>query len=168
MTGQKNAAAQSARPRAHRRVLTARNDGGMRTVSQTGDGLRLITDEPSARGGTGTAPTPLETVVGALCGCTSVTFAKAALELDFAYEGIDFVASFTLAVRDLPGDPGAVLHFQTVRVNAQVRTTEPAIRLDRLADITERRCPVRNLLTDAGVALHLNWTAAPGDPAHAP
>jgi uncharacterized OsmC-like protein len=131
MAAETSVASQSPGP-ARRRVLTARNDGGMRTVSETGEGLRLVTDEPAGRGGTGTAPTPLETVVGALCGCSGVTFAKAARELGFAYEGIDFEASFTLALRDLPEDPQAVLQFQTVRVEARVRTAEPAARLEQV------------------------------------
>jgi uncharacterized OsmC-like protein len=79
-----------------RRALTASNDGGMRTVTRTSDGLRLITDEPASRGGISTAPTPLETVIGALCGCSSATFANAAREQGFRYTGIDFGASFTL------------------------------------------------------------------------
>ncbi len=161
MAAEPAAGRQTPGPVPDRRVLTARNDGGMRTVTETGEGLRLVTDEPAGRGGTGTAATPLETVVGALCGCSGVTFAKAAREQGFAYAGIDFEASFTLEMRGLPGDPEGRLHFQTVRVHARVRTAEPAGRLDRVADVTERRCPVRNLLADAGVALEMTWTTAP-------
>jgi uncharacterized OsmC-like protein len=161
MAAETSAASQAPGAARDRRMLTACNDGGMRTVSETGDGLRLVTDEPPGRGGTGTAPTPLETVVGALCGCSGVTFAKAAGELGFAYQGIDFGASFSLAVRDLAGYAQGMLYFRTVRVEARVRTAEPAARLEQVAEITERRCPVRNLLSDAGVALHMSWTIAP-------
>ena len=40
------------------RTLTARNDGGMRTILRAGSGLTVIADEPAARGGIGTAPPP--------------------------------------------------------------------------------------------------------------
>jgi hypothetical protein len=68
---------------------------------------------------------------------------------------IDFEASFTLGSRGLPGDPGAVLHFRTVRVH----TGEPPGRLREVAEITERRYPVRSLLTAASVGLEMTWTA---------
>jgi uncharacterized OsmC-like protein len=146
-------------PVPRRRVLTASNDGGMRTVACTGDGLTLVTDEPTGRGGTGTAPTPLETVIGALCGCTAVTFAEAAREQGFRYDRIGFEVRFMLVPRGIPGDPVAKPRFGTVRVRARVATAEAAGRLREVAEITERRCPVRNLLGDAGVATEVTWTA---------
>ena len=56
-----------------RTTLRARNEEGVRTVVTTRDGQAFVTEEPVSRSGTGTAPTPLETVVGALCGCSAVT-----------------------------------------------------------------------------------------------
>jgi hypothetical protein len=50
-----------------------------------------------------------------------------------------------------PGAHRVEVYFRTVRVEARVRTAEPAARLDQMAEITERRCPVRNLLSNAGV-----------------
>jgi hypothetical protein len=47
-------------------------------------------------------------------------------------------------------------------VQARVRTPEPARRLDLVAEITERCCPVRNLLADAGVRLEMTWIAVLG------
>ncbi len=151
---------QQATPAAlHSRTLTARSEGGMRTVARTSDGLGVVTDETAGRGGT--APTPLETVIGALCGSASVTFATAARELGFGYEGIDFEASFTQNPRGAAGEAGVRAHFQGVRVQALVYRAEPDAWLADVARITERRCPVRNLLADAGVALEMTWTAVP-------
>ncbi|HVC40757.1 MAG TPA: OsmC family protein [Candidatus Saccharimonadales bacterium] len=148
-------------PKLIRNMLTARNDQGLRTVVSTGGGLTLAIDEPVVRGGTGSAPTPLETVVGALCGCTVVTFARAASELGFAYAGIDFDAEFTLDRRGLLGEADVRPHFQTVEVEARVRTAETPGRLQAVVEVTERRCPVRNLLVDAGVSLTIKWVTAP-------
>ncbi len=145
----------------HGGTLTARDDGGMRTVTRTRDGFSVVTDETAARGGTGAAPTPLDTVIGALCGCTNVTFANAAHELGFGYDGIDFEVSYTLDPRGLAGEPGVRPHFQTVRMQARVRGAEPDAWLADVAEITERRSPVRNLLADARVGLEMTWTAVP-------
>ena len=147
-------------PRPVRTTLRACNDEGARTVVTTRDGRSLVTDEPVSRGGTGTAPTPLETVVGALCGCSAVTFERAARELGLDYEGIDFDAGYRLDRRGLLGEAEVRPYFDTVHVDARVRTTAPSELLAQVVEITEHRCPVRNLLVDAGVALTINWSAA--------
>ena len=77
-------------PRPVRTTLRACNEEGVRTVVTTRDGQSLVTDEPVSRGGAGSAPTPLETVVGALCGCSAVTFERAARQLGLDYQGIEF------------------------------------------------------------------------------
>lgn len=159
-------AAAADRPAAHNRTLMARSDGGMRTVVRTRDGLGVVIDETPDRGGSRTAPTPLENVIAALCGCASAAFAGAARELGFGYDGIDFEASFTEDPRGAAGEPGARPHFQAVRVRARVRHAEPDAWLPDVVRITERRSPVRNLLTDAGVALEMTWTAVPRESSH--
>lgn len=153
----------SGTPRLVHNSLQARNEKGVRTVVTTARGLGLATDEPVARGGTDTAPTPLETVVGALCGCSAVTFERAARELSFSYDGIEFDAAFTIDIRGLLGEAPVRPHFQTVQVQARVRTTESDDRLATVVEVTERRCPVRNLLVDAGVALSIDWVPTAPD-----
>ncbi len=142
-----------------RATLWARNEQGVRTVVTTRDGHTIVTDEPVARGGTGSAPTPLETVVGALCGCTAVTFERAARERGLAYSGIDFAASYRLDRRGLLGLAEQRPYFDVVRVEARVRTTAPAALFREVVEVTEQRCPVRNLLLDAAVDLAISWQA---------
>lgn len=139
--------------------LTARNEGGMMTVIDTGEFGVLVTDEPEAHGGTGEGPSPLQTVLGALCGCESVTFNRTAAELGFAYRGIEFEAAFTIDIRGRLGDRSVRPHFQTVRVRAVVETDEPEERLRAVVEETEARCPVYNLLRGAGVRLEMDWLA---------
>ena len=146
-------------PRPVRTTLRACNEEGVRTVVTTRDGQSLVTDEPASRGGTGSAPTPLETVVGALCGCSAVTFERAARELGLDYEGIDFDAGYRLDRRGLLGEAEVRSYFEGVDVDARVHTAAPSELLAQVVEITEHRCPVRNLLVDAGVALTINWSA---------
>ena len=146
-------------PRPVRTTLHARNEGRLRTVVTTRDGLSLVTDEPVSRGGSGSAPTPLETVIGALCGCSAVTFERAARELGLAYDGIEFDAAYRLDRRGLLGEAAVRPYFETVDVDARVQTAAPAALLAEVVEVTEHRCPVRNLLVDAGVALTIGWSA---------
>ncbi|HZR54072.1 MAG TPA: OsmC family protein [Streptosporangiaceae bacterium] len=159
-------AAAADRPAPHVRTLVARSEGGMRTVIRTRDGLGVVLDETPDHGGSRTAPTPLENVIAALCGCAGATFAAAARELGFGYDGIDFEAVFTQDPRGAAGEPGVRPHFQNVRVQARVLHAEPDAWLPDVVRITERRSPVRNLLADAGVALEMTWTAVPRESSH--
>ena len=149
----------SEEPLIRRKALSARNDGGLMTVIDTGEYGLLVTDEPEEHGGTGEGPSPLQTVVGALCGCESVTFSRTAAELGFSYAGISFDAEFTIDIRGRLGNRDVRPHFQTVRVRAVVDTDETDDRLREVVEETEARCPVFNLLRDAGVKLDMHWLA---------
>ena len=140
-----------------RRVLSAHNDATMRTVVDCGDGGRLILDEPAPHGGTVDGPTPLQAVLGALCGCEAVTFRRTAAEMGLGYSSLDFEAAFTIDIRGRQGDRSVRPHFQTVRVRAVVSTTEPLGKLAAVIEETEARCPVMNLLLDAKVNLRIDW-----------
>jgi uncharacterized OsmC-like protein len=149
------AAAPAASQAPHAGFLTARNDGGMRTRTSTSDGLTLVTEDVAARGDPRTAPTPVETMIGALCGSVGAAFATGAREFGLAYDTIDFEVSFT---QDPLGPAGEPPRLRAVRVQAQVRGAEPAAWLPDVAAIAERRCPVRNLLSDAAITVEMAWT----------
>ena len=144
-------------PIIRRKTLTAHNAGGMRTEIDMGEYGRIVTDEPVAHGGTGSGPSPLQTVVGALCGCESATFSRTADEMGLAYRGIDFSAEFRLDIRGRLGNRDVRPYFHTVRVEARVDTDATDDRLRAVVHETERRCPVFNLLSDAGVELEMQW-----------
>lgn len=148
-------------PLIRRKSLTARNDGGMKTIIDCGEFGRFATDEPLVHGGTGEAPSPLQTVLGALCGCESATFRRTANELGFSYSRIDYEAAFTIDIRGRMGVGAVRPHFQTVRVQATVHTDESEQRLRQVVEETERRCPVYNLLSDAGVKTEMVWLRRP-------
>lgn len=146
-----------------RKTLTAHNDGAMRTVVDTGEYGKLTLDEPVPHGGSGEGPSPLQAVLGALCGCEAVTFHRTATELGFSYDSLDFEAAFTINIRGRQGDRTVRPHFQTVRVRAVVATAESQERLAAVVEETEARCPVLNLLRDAKVDLEMEWVRDPGE-----
>ena len=149
------------RPIIRRKSLRAVNDGGMRTVLDFGDAGSFVTDEPIQHGGTNAGPSPLQAVVGALCVCESVTFHRTAEERDFAYRSIAFEAEYRIDIRGRMGHAGVRQHFQIVRVEAVVETSETEHALARVVEATERRCPVYNLIRDAGVNLEMRWIRRP-------
>ena len=118
---------------------------------------KLVFDEPIAHGGSGEGPSPLQGVLAALCGCESVTFNRTAAEMKFNYKGLSFSAEYTIDIRGRMGVMGVVPHFRTVRVDILVDTSEELDFLQRVVEETEARCPVYNLLNDAGVDVKCNW-----------
>ena len=96
-------------------------------------------------------------VLGALCGCESVTFSRTAAEMGLDYRGIDFEAEFRLDIRGRLGNRNVRPYFHTVRVEARVDTDAAEDDLRAVIDEPERRCPVFNLLSDAGVELEMQW-----------
>jgi uncharacterized OsmC-like protein len=145
-----------------RKMVSAHNDATMRTVADFGEFGTMTLDEPVRHGGTGRGPSPLQAVLGALCGCEAVTFHRTAAELGLRYESLDFEAAFTIDIRGRQGNRSVRPHFQTVRVRAVVATTEPVPALATVIEETEARCPVMNLLLDAKVDLQLEWVRDSG------
>lgn len=148
-------------PIVRRKQVTARNYAGMYTEIDAGEYGVMVADEPIAHGGTGEGPSPLQMVLGALLGCESVTFHRTADEMDFSYDGIEFDASYTIDIRGRMGVRGVTQHFQSVKVDGVVTTDEPEDRLRAVVEETEARCPVFNLVKDAGVRIEMRWVAKP-------
>ncbi|MGH3294355.1 MAG: OsmC family protein, partial [Trebonia sp.] len=125
-------------------------------------GPGMITDEVAPFGGFTTAPTPLESVIGALCGSIGISFAKASRDIGLGYSGIDFEASFAPGSRSPAGGQSEVGGpFDAVSLHALVHDVQPSAWLDDVGRTALRRCPVTRLLSDAGVAVEMTWSAAP-------
>ena len=143
------------------RAVSGRNDGGTRTVLKVRDFAPFATDEPDTLGGTNTSPSPLETVLAALVGCDCVIINGVAQAMDFAYAGVDLECTGQIDVRGPKGVKGVRPYVEAVDITLVVYTDEPAERFEKLRKNVEFRCPVMNLLRDAGVTLNAGWEARP-------
>lgn len=150
-------------PIVRRKTIAVSNDGSMMAIHDYGEYGHFVTDEPVAHGGTGEGPSPLQAVLGALCGCEAVTFHRTSNDMDFSYESIEFEAEFTIDIRGRLGVREVRPHFQTIRVQATVVTAESPERLAAVVEETEARCPVYNLVKDAGVNAEMLWVAKAPD-----
>ncbi len=145
------------KPVVRRKIISASNDGSMATKINVEGFPDFTFDEPAQHGGSDLGPTPLTGVLSALCACKAVTFSRTAEEFGFNYSGIEFSASFTIDIRGRSGVRGVVPHFQSVKVEAQVATFHTVQDLERVVEETEVRCPVYNLVKDAGVRIETIW-----------
>lgn len=133
------------------------NEGGTRTVIQVRDFPPVATDEPDSLGGTNTAPSPLETVLVSLVGCDGVIINGVAKAMNFEYSGVELEASGQIDVRGPKGVKGVRPYFEKIAMTIEVTTPESEDRFETLKANVENRCPVMNLLRDAGVELDVTW-----------
>ena len=70
-------------------------------------------------------------------------------------------AGYTIDIRGRMGRRDVRAHYQTIRLQAIVTTDESEERLAEVVEETEARCPVFNLITDAGVKTEMVWLRKP-------
>lgn len=114
----------TSQPIIRKKSLSARNSATLATRVDFSNFGSIVFDEPRAHGGTNLGPSPLQGVLGALCACESATFSRTAAELQFDYDGIEFDAAYTIDIFGRQGVQKLVPHFQTVKVEATVTTSE--------------------------------------------
>jgi putative redox protein len=139
------------------RSVKGSNPASARTELTVRDFPVLVTDEPKTSGGTETGPTPLEMTLASLLGCESVMIHNVATAMKFDYEGVDLDVAGTIDLRGPKGVPGIRPYFEKVELNIVIYTEEPQERVEQLARNAEARCPVMNLMRDAGVDVVANW-----------
>ena len=120
-------------------------------------GHEVVTDEVD---GGDTGPTPLETTLAALVGCEGVIVNRVAEAMGFAYERVEIEADGEVDKRGSRGVAGVRPHFNWVELRIRVVSPEPPDRLRTLQRNVEARCPVMNLMRDAGVDVRARWVLA--------
>lgn len=139
------------------------NRVGGRMIDATATELRtrdlppLISDEPPSRGGQDRGQTPLELVLSALCACTNVSAARMAAKLRLAYSHIETTAEGELDTRGRKGEADVPVHYRRVRLEIAIATDESDRRLDRLAGLVARYCPVDSLIRAAVPDYVVTW-----------
>ena len=117
-------------------------------------------DEPERLGGNDKGPNPLQTLLGALIGCESIMANMVAKEINFDLQRISFSVKGELDPRGYMGDPNVRTYFEKVEISAEVKTSEPEERIQKLQELTDSRCPVFNTLKATGVEIVTNWKKA--------
>jgi uncharacterized OsmC-like protein len=77
--------------------------------------------------------------------------------MDFSYTGLSFEAEFSIDIRGRMGNRNVTPHFKSIKVQILVKTDESEERLLEVVEETEARCPVFNLIKDAGVDIQCVW-----------
>jgi len=111
--------------------------------------LSWTLDEPEALGGHGTAPDPVTSFLGALCGCLLISLQITARARQVPIAGASASAR--------ANEKGFV---KTVDVDLTVRSTAPEEKVRVVVERAEKGCYVKGLLKDS-IAYRLNLTIVP-------
>jgi putative redox protein len=131
----------------------ARTDLSIRDVT-----LRI--DEPEARGGTNTGPSPTETAISALVGCTNVISHRCAkaLGVDIGHLKIDAVCDFDRRGVTLAEE--LAVPFQRIQLTVEADGPASQADLQRVAAEVAKYCPLAKLFRGAGTEIVEEWRKA--------
>lgn len=123
--------------------------------------LEFVIDEPVERGGTNTGPTPTDTAIAALVGCTNVIGHKCAksLGIDIGHLDISVVCDFDRRGVTLAEE--IEVPFQSITLTVEADGNANQDELDRVALEVAKYCPLSKLFRNSGTKIEENWKCKP-------
>jgi len=131
----------------------ARSDISIRDVN-------FIIDEPTERGGTNQGPTPTDTALAALIGCTNVIGSRCADSLGIDIGHLSISCSCDFDRRGVTLSEEVDVPFQNIELVVKVSGSANQVELDKLADTVARYCPIAKLFEQAGTRINSTWHTA--------
>lgn len=133
-------------------VSHSRTDVTMRDVG-------LVIDEPLERNGTNVGPTPTDTALAALLGCTHVIGNKCAHRLGLDIGTLTIEARCDFDRRGVTLQEEIEVPFPAIKLIATCSNPIPAEDLARLGAEVAKFCPLAKLFQNAGTNLQVDWVS---------
>lgn len=120
-------------------------------------GHSFVIDEPPFRHGTDVGPTPLETMLGALMGCTNVIARRIAMErgIDLRLDQISIVGHLDHRGIDMEAD--VPVPFPLIELTVEATTSASEAEIVSLRATLSKRCPMSVILRQAGSTIQETW-----------
>ena len=118
---------------------------------------QVVIDEPIASGGTDQAPTPLETLLAALIGCTNVILNKIAARDGVPIESLDVTLGATLDRRGTTLQEEVAVPFPSITLGIRFTTSATPDQVAALRPELGKFCPVSKILREAGTRIVETW-----------
>ncbi|HZK04561.1 MAG TPA: OsmC family protein [Actinomycetaceae bacterium] len=114
--------------------------------------------EPTSFGGANSGANPIEYVLGGFQGCVAVVVETVARERDIRIDDLRLDITGSLDLRGFAGVWGVSPSIQTIVGEIHLDADLEHGAFGEFVAEIERRCPVYNLLRDAGVKLEIRWS----------
>ena len=149
------------KPSKHIRKVNATSErvGTFKNINRVRD-FQFTIDEPKKLGGTNSAPTPMEYILGSFNGCILIVIEMIANEIDFTFTNLTADTVGEVDRRGLAGTADVSPHFHRVINSITFETEEKEERIEQLKTRVKKRCPAYNLIKDTGIEVTLNWKKA--------
>jgi putative redox protein len=122
--------------------------------------LTFHIDEPTERGGSNLGPTPTDTALAALIGCTNVIGHKCAKSLGVDIGHLNIDASCAFDRRGVTLEEEIEVPFQSIDLTVRADGAASDDELARVAAEVEKFCPLSKLFENAGTILNVTWQKA--------
>jgi uncharacterized OsmC-like protein len=117
----------------------------------------MIIDEPVARGGTDLAPSPTQTFMAALMGCTNVITNKCAHDLGVKIDSMEIDMEVDMDRRGVMLSEAIDVPFPSITLNIDVRTNATDEDWKKVTDYLRKFCPIAVALRAGGTKITENW-----------
>lgn len=119
--------------------------------------LAFAIDEPVARGGTNKGPTPTDTALAALAGCTNVIGHKCAESLGIDIGHLDISVTCEFDRRGVTLSEEIDTPFRRIVLTVEADGTADNGELQRVAEEVAKYCPLAKLFRQAGTEIEEVW-----------
>jgi len=122
--------------------------------------LRFAIDEPTERGGTNQGPTPTDTALAALIGCTNVIGHKCAGKLGVDIGHLNIEATCEFDRRGVTLTEEVDVPFTRIILNISASGPATETELHTVAAEVAKYCPLSKLYRQAGTVIEEHWQSA--------
>ena len=119
--------------------------------------VAITIDEPEARGGTNKGPTPTETLIAALVGCTNVISHRVAEAVGVEVDEMTIDAEAEFDRRGVQLKEEIEVPFLAVTLTVNLTTGAGDAEIERLKTDLGKYCPLTKVMVNAGTKLDVVW-----------
>ena len=116
-----------------------------------------LIDEPEARGGTNQAPSPTETLMSSLIGCTNVITQKIAHKRGVEIAAMDIRLSAQFDRRGVLLEEEVERPFSDLVMDIDITTDATNDQMAAIKADLEKFCPVAKVFRGSGISITENW-----------
>lgn len=145
-------------------TIVARQSGVGQTHSRSHVRIRdvyAIIDEPLERGGSNLGPTPTETMMSSLIGCTNVISKKIAKRMGLGFGQMRIEMSYSFNRLGTLLQEEVEVPFDNIVLDIDVETDATPDQMAALKAELEKFCPVAKVFRAAGMTITENWSTRP-------
>jgi putative redox protein len=117
----------------------------------------LVIDEPAVRGGTDQGPTPIETMIASLLGCTNVILNRVAEKNHVEVKALSLTAEASFDRRGVTLEEEVAVPFPEIRLTINLTTPASDAQVARVKSDLGKFCPVSKVIRQSGTRLQEIW-----------